>query len=462
MPRARTGTLVPPNADGLWRARVTKDHADGTQTRPVYSLGTTDRSLARRKLARLNALIVAGHDPHDAAETVNAPERVKDYADAWLEKREGQGIAKVPLERGNLKRHALDAIGNLPLCDVTPGLVRGILDDVAAKGLKRGTVEQVRGVLHRLFDDAWRAEIIESNPVARVKMPAMREVRKERVILTDAEFSRFVASSAVDLELRMLSLVARCEGGMRTGDLHKWDWTMIDRVDFAECTIPRAKTRTPQVLAVPDVLSPFLRAWWERAGKPDSGAVFPVRTGKRAGQAKRPSNSYADRLRRDLFRAGVYRVAPIEVAATKPGQRTDLGKSVAGTKQAPNPADPLYYETATTLPVDFHSFRRAFNTALAEAGVNVQHAMHLASHSDAKVHARYVMSTKAMRTIPDAALPRLPLAGLRETRKTPRIVTGRDDWTRQAALASAQLRGMFVGAIGIEPTTPTVSSAEGP
>jgi Phage integrase family len=58
--------------------------------------------------------------------------------------------------------------------------------------------------------------------------------------------------------------------------------------------------------------------------------------------------------------------------------------------------------------VDFHSFRRAFNTALAEAGVNLQTAMALAAHSDAKTHMGYVMKTKAMRTIPEAALPLLP------------------------------------------------------
>lgn len=50
-------------------------------------------------------------------------------------------------------------------------------------------------------------------------------------------------------------------------------------------------------------------------------------------------------------------------------------RSPQGTKLA---RDPLYFETATTLPVDFHSFRRAFSTALAEAGINVQHATHLA------------------------------------------------------------------------------------
>jgi hypothetical protein len=53
-------------------------------------------------------------------------------------------------------------------------------------------------------------------------------------------------------------------------------------------------------------------------------------------------------------------------------------------------------------------------TPLVEAGVNVQHAMHLASHWDAKVHSRYVMSTKVMRTIPEAALPRLPAGPLPE------------------------------------------------
>ncbi len=457
MPRARSGTLVPPGADGFWRARVTKDHADGRKTRPLYSLGTTDKSLARRKLARLNTLIASGRDPLDAAEAVNAPERVKDYAEAWGSKRVAQGIAKAPSERGILRLHALDAIGDLPVCDVTPTHIRGILDDVVAKGLMRGTVEQVRGVLSRLFDDAWRAEIIEANPVARVKLPAMREARKERVILSDDEFSLFVASPAVDLELRMLSLVARCEGGMRTGDLHKWDWTMIDRVQFAECIIPRSKTSKPQALAIPDVLAPFLRAWWERAGKPESGPVFPARIGKRAGQAKRPSNSYADRLRRDLFRARVYRMAPVEVPATTKGQRTDLGKAPDRTRLAPNPRDPLYFETSTTLPVDFHSFRRAFNTALAEAGVNVQHAMHLASHADAKVHSRYVMSTRAMRTVPSAALPRLPLGPLREASDRAGNVTVRDDWSRSPPLPSAQPRGFLVGAIGFEPTTPTVS-----
>jgi len=81
----------------------------------------------------------------------------------------------------------------------------------------------------------------------------------------------------------------------------------------------------------------------------------------------------------------------------------------------------------TSLPVDFHSLRRAFNTALAEAGVNVQRAMHLASYSDPRVHHRYVMRTKAMQQMPAEALPQLPAGGLTEAPRQPRFVTACDD-----------------------------------
>jgi integrase len=426
MPRQRTGTLVPPGADGEWKARVTLAAEDGSTTRPLYALGTNDKALARRKLVKLVVALEAGSDTGAAAEIANSAQTVKEYADAWIQKREARGVVSTSDERRNLKRHVLPRLGRLLLGDVRSAHVRTVLDEVVAKprqrlrrpspsgepdaGYSRQTVEHVRATMFRLFDAAWRDEFIETNPVARVAVPPMREVRKSRVILTDDEFGRLIACAAVDLELRMASLVARCEGGMRTGDLLRWDWTMIDRVHFSDCVVPRCKKGSPQSLPIPGVLAPFLRAWWDRGGRPESGPVFPSRKGRSAGRFKSRGNSFAARLRDALFVAGVVRLPLVRIPATHPGTRTDLGKRAAGTKLAPNPADPLYFETATTLPVDFHSFRRAYNTALAEAGVNVQQAMHLAGHSDAKTHLRYVMQTRAMGTVPDAALPSLPSA----------------------------------------------------
>ena len=74
-----------------------------------------------------------------------------------------------------------------------------------------------------------------------------------------------------------------------------------------------------------------------------------------------------------------------------------------------------------------------------------------------EVHARYVMSTRAMRTIPDAALPHLPFGALKEASDRGGNVTGRDDSSEPYSRLPAQLPGFFVGAIGFEPTTPTVS-----
>ncbi len=401
-----TGTLVPPGKDGVWKGKVTKP--DGT--RPTFSLGTSDKALARRRLTTLAADVAAGRSPD--LQALGASESVAAYAAAWLDKRKAQGIAKAVAghEEGDWRNHCAAAIGRLPLAGVTPSHIRGILDEAVAKGLKRGTVEQIRGVMHRLFGDAWRAELVDANPVARVRMPTMRETRKARAILTDEECAAFIGCDAVDVELRVMAAVARCEGGMRSGDLNQWSWEMLDRVAFAECFIPRSKTSTPQRLAIPAVLVPFLRGWWERQGKPAAGPVFPVRIGKRAGSFKARRRTYSARLRKGLAIAGVFRLPPTPVEREVRNGRGTNTRTVL--EMVAHPADPLHNETSTSLPVDWHSFRRAFSTGLASANVNAQTAMVLASHADAKTHARYVAATASMRMVPDAALPRLSVGAL--------------------------------------------------
>ena len=148
------------------------------------------------------------------------------------------------------------------------------------------------------------------------------------------------------------------------------------------CIVPREKGAVPQRMVVPDVLREPLRSWWQHESCPVTGPVFPVRLGPRAGENRtRGNTSFAKRLRRDLARA--LRWAGIE------------------------PRRELFEETPLTLPVDFHSFRRSYNTALADADVSVQKAMALAGHSDPKTHMRYVRLATAAQQVPEAALPNL-------------------------------------------------------
>ncbi len=131
------------------------------------------------------------------------------------------------------------------------------------------------------------------------------------------------------------------------------------------------------IFRLPETARPFIKAWWEHQGSPETGPVFPVRRGKRAGEVKKRSNmSYADRLRRELLKAGVSR-------------------------------HELHHETPTTLPVDFHSTRRAYAQTLARIGMNAQGAAELTGHSDLDTHQRYLANVK-VRVLPAAAVPLLP------------------------------------------------------
>lgn len=348
-----------------WGGRV-RVLVDGEYVRKVIDLGTKDKAVARRKLAKL-------------VESAGEPEKhvpkvlLSDFFDVCAEE---LSIG----DQANIRLHIVDAIGDVPLSEIKFSHIRAVRDKVS-KSMSHGSAIKILGGLRRLLDLAREAEHIDANPAlgVRIRRPRgeARPIEKQRAILMDEELDTLLHCEAVDLELRMLSVCARIVGGMRTSEVIRWDWSMIDRVHFAACFVLRSKTAEAQALDVPEVLRPWLRFWWERAGCPDSGPVFPVRHGKTAGgfKAKR-GTSFAKRLRKGLLKAGIDR-------------------------------HELHHETATTLPADFHSFRRLFCTVLASSGVNEQTARRLANHKDAKTHQRYIGAIPEARRIPEAAVPKL-------------------------------------------------------
>jgi hypothetical protein len=84
-------------------------------------------------------------------------------------------------------------------------------------------------------------------------------------------------------------------------------------------------------------------------------------------------------------------------------------RAIRGRALHPSSDHAIHNDTPISKRVDFHSFRRAFATSLAEAGVNEQRAMMLTSHSDSKTHRLYVQETTAMAAIPEGAVPPMPV-----------------------------------------------------
>ena len=64
--------------------------------------------------------------PTVAGEMASSPERVRDYAEAWLSKRKSHGVVMVEDERTNLETHVLPEIGHLAMCDVRSSHVRSV------------------------------------------------------------------------------------------------------------------------------------------------------------------------------------------------------------------------------------------------------------------------------------------------------------------------------------------------
>jgi hypothetical protein len=109
--------------------------------------------------------------------------------------------------------------------------------------------------------------------------------------------------------------------------------------------------------------------------------------------------------------------------------------------------------------LDFHSFRRAFNTALGAVGVNVQQAMALAGHRTASTHLVYVkLSQRGALKTPAAALP-----ALQEAAPVPlALPPANDSRARQAGRISNLPRrrvatepaGLRSARDGLRPTSP--------
>ena len=382
MPRKREGSLAYKNSTG-WNARVwvTLKSEDGTvrTERRWVKLGTYDRDVAQRKLERLVAGLASGEIVADGVKReATRSESVEEAARSWCKQRKAEGVSMDELQL--FEDYVFEAIGAMPVISVKKGNIKSLLRAVNAMGRSKQTVVHVRLLLLRFFKGLEKDEVIPNNPVRLVELGDVGRLKVDTrpfTIPTDEEIAMVFGSPEVDVEAKLIILVARTLGGARAKEVNRWSWEMVDTEAFATCKLARAKGEDQehghvQDFVIPEVLRPFLRAWWEGHGQPVSGPVFPVARGKRKGEARSRTN-YAVRVRRAFWKAGC--------------RRKELHK-----------------DTDHSRKLNFHSTgRRAFVSALAASGTNEQTAMALAHHADSRVHKRYQLAQ--IREVPIAALP---------------------------------------------------------
>lgn len=337
---------------------------DGRRVRKCVSLGTDDRAIAQTRADRL----LRGASP----DTARAPETFEQAARRVVA---AQAIATAGERLSRLERWAFPTFGALAVTSVRPSHIRAALARAVQDGRSRTTVQHLRDDVSTILHALWQDELVSENWALRCEVPKGARVdRRPRVVLTDEEFGLFQASPVVPSALKLMAFVSRALGGARTSELHALDWAQFDREAWKTVRIYRPKTKSHTFLAIPGVLVKDMLHWWDAQGRPRTGPVFPDRWGERHGK-----RSWARELRRALWMAEIRR---------------------GGTKTT----CPLQVDTAETRRVDFHSFRRAYVTGLARAGVNVQTALKLTGHTSPSTHQRYVALVEALE-VPEAALP---------------------------------------------------------
>jgi len=428
--RPATGSLY--YAKSGWRARMRVD-VDGERVQKSFDLGTHDRAVAKAKMKRL---LAAKDAPSETlARTAKREETFREAALRVVERHRLTGMATWSDRLSRLEMYTFPELGEMVPAEIRARHILALLERVRDLGKARETLFKIKHDISVVLGELWRAELLPENVSARVKVPealpgpTLRS-KKERAVLTDQELGRYLAWVHPDehhrmavLERQTMACVARMFGGLRTGDLHVLAWEGFDlprMMDdgavaggFEAGIAPRrkgsrlAKGGRPQRLVVPEMLRPILRDWWERHGRPMDGLIFPVRRGPTVGQQKN-STRHADAFRRDLMRA--FGIEEKQPSTHHRGTRGPLGLDVwMKVREFTSRERELFEETEFTKPVDFHSWRRAYNQALAEAGVNAQQAQALAGHASLEAHARYLANTSTAREIPINALPNLSI-----------------------------------------------------
>ncbi|HMR80814.1 MAG TPA: hypothetical protein PKD61_37145, partial [Polyangiaceae bacterium] len=164
--RPRKGTLVLQKRG--WAARIWTQ-VDGEWIRVTLSLGTMNKAVARRKMARLVAEANAGAAV--TAGEAKAADTFKVATERVHKQRVKDGVKDAKNELHRLRAFAFEEMGDMPVTEVQTLNVNAVLDAAKAAGKSRQTVAHLRQDIRNVLAAAKREGTLASNPADDAEMP---------------------------------------------------------------------------------------------------------------------------------------------------------------------------------------------------------------------------------------------------------------------------------------------------
>ena len=261
-----------------WRVRVSLD--DGTR-RSLGTYETRDEAAAVLNEA-LRTL--------SEAQLMTGEVTVRAFGDRVMDQRELDGVRGATKERSVFRRHvAGSSIGDLPLRAVSRRdierwvselrrrpAVRAVRDGDGhriiplSKWLSRQSVVHAVRMARTVFDQAMRAELIDGNPCAGVKVPKEATTKEPWTFLSADEIEAVLGCERIPLERRAFYAVAIFEG-LRAGELCGLRWGDValdeDRPELIVRHSYRGPTKAGRVGRIPLLAAArtALEAWRDEA-----------------------------------------------------------------------------------------------------------------------------------------------------------------------------------------------------
>ncbi len=150
-----------------------------------------------------------------------------------------------------------------------------VIDEMVAAGLSGSRVRSVVNALRSLYTWAQDRDLVDNDPAARVRLPAMDSKPRDRVA-TPSEFARLLG----ELELEQaLPYALAGYGTARAQEIRTLDWRHVDlklgAMELAATEEGRKPGGSWRVVPLAKPLRTMLRRAWISQGRPTQGKVCP-------------------------------------------------------------------------------------------------------------------------------------------------------------------------------------------
>jgi integrase len=265
--------------------RFRHPHSRKTLRATIGSYPATSLEAARRRARAMAVQVEAGINPIEARNTERATAHTRTFAalaarylTEHAERHKRPRSAEE--DRRNLAVHVLPKWGKRDFRNIRRADVIELIESIVSAG-KHVAANRVHSLISKVFNFAVDADLLETNPAARLKKRGVETSRKR--VLTDAELPVFwrgivlsPVSESVGLALRLAVLT-----GARASEIagaHKSEFRDLDKLEQAAWLIPGERTKNKRDHLIP--LSRLARETVKAAiklGDNDTEFLFPTR-----------------------------------------------------------------------------------------------------------------------------------------------------------------------------------------